>query len=76
MFMHRINISPILSCKTHISFFQHQHIEYKDEDGYKIKEEVEIDDKDNVAKYTVTADNGQVFHVTEDFGRVSTTFSE
>ena len=48
---------------------KHQHYEEKDSEGNNLKEDVEIDETDNIAKFTVTGEDGDVFHVVQDYNR-------
>jgi len=47
---------------------RHQHIDFKTLNG-SASEEVEIDDEENIAKYSIVTDEGDVIHLIEDFDR-------
>jgi len=57
-----------IQSQTVEKILRHQHIEYTSKAG-SLSEEVEIDDEENIATYTVFTDDGVEFQVIEDYGR-------
>jgi len=51
------------------NIIKHQHFEYENTDGSRTKEDVDIDETDNVAKYRVSSEDGNSFFVIEDYDR-------
>jgi len=48
---------------------KHLHVESKDDKGHRFQEDIEVDETDNIARFTVRGEDGRTFQVIEDFAR-------
>lgn len=58
--MHTVSVDKLV---------KHMHTSYRDHEGKRYDEDIDVDRQENVAAYTITGEDGDVYQVVEDYGR-------